>query len=467
MSSVLDQEELKANSLDELIVGGSTLAAIFHMSWPMLVQMLIISAASFADVYVAGKLGSETQAAIGICNQVWFLMVLLTVALSSGTMALISRFWGARDYESAIEAGRQSLIFGFIFGTLSTLAGLAVAKPLLAVTGASPAVQDLGWHFLQIDLLSQLPFTIVWTCHSMFRAIGNSRAPMLIWLAMATIIISLNFALCLGPFHLGINGIALSWCIAGCFGVALNFLLLRRSDLKAALNVGPSIKEGFSPRTRDWIWRIMKVGIPTCIQDLAWVLGNFALFLIFAKTQFPTACLSAWTIGFRLEEMICTLPLHALGASIGTIVGQNLGAKKPDRAQRTGWQAMAIGLLIEAPTAACMFIFAEPIARLMTSDPQVLTYTAGYLRIVGLSEPLVACWIVLFGALTGAGYTKWPMWIGIIGLTCVRLPLAFLLADTYHMGASGIWLAIAISSSLIGLMAIQRFHSGVWKSQQV
>jgi putative MATE family efflux protein len=463
----LDQKELKAQSLDELIVGGSTLAAIYHMSWPMLVQMLIISAASFADVYVAGKLGSETQAAIGICNQVWFLMVLLTVALSSGTMALISRFWGARDYDSAIEAGRQSLIFAFIFGTASTIAGLILAKPLLAITGTSATVQNLGWHFLQIDLLSQLPFTMVWTCHSMFRAIGNSRAPMLIWLAMAVIIISLDVGLCLGPIHLGINGIAISWCVAGCVGVGLNLFLLKSSDLKQSLIIGPALKEGLSPRTREWIWRIMKVGLPTCVQDLAWVLGNFMLFLIFATTKYPTACQAAWTIGFRLEEMICTLPLHALGASIGTIVGQNLGAKKPDRAERTGWQAMVIGLVIEVPTAAVMFIFAEPIARLMTSDPMVLSSTADYLRIVGLSEPLVACWIVLFGALTGAGYTKWPMWIGIVGLTCIRLPLAYVLATNYHMGANGIWLAIAVSSSLIGLMAIQRFHSGVWKSQQV
>ena len=173
MSSVLDQKELKAKSLDELIVSGSTLAAIYHMSWPMLVQMLIISAASFVDVYVAGKLGSETQAAIGICNQVWFLMILMTIALSSGTMALVSRFWGAQDYENAIEAGRQSLIFAFIFGVLSTILGLLVAKPLLSITGASATVQDLSWRFLQVDLFSQLPFTMVWTCHSMFRAIGK------------------------------------------------------------------------------------------------------------------------------------------------------------------------------------------------------------------------------------------------------------------------------------------------------
>jgi Na+-driven multidrug efflux pump len=164
------------------------------MSWPMMVQMLVISSASFVDIWVAGKLGSEVQAALGICNQIWFLMLLMTVALSSGTMALISRFWGARDYKQAVEAGRQSLIFCIIFGVLSTLAGWAMAKPLLAMAGASPHVQDLGWQYLSIDLLSQLPFTVVWTAHSMFRAIGNSRVPLLNWFFMAVVIIGLDFS---------------------------------------------------------------------------------------------------------------------------------------------------------------------------------------------------------------------------------------------------------------------------------
>ncbi|MBI5172022.1 MAG: hypothetical protein HY986_03995, partial [Candidatus Melainabacteria bacterium] len=136
MSSLIDEKEQKL-SVDEIIVSGSTLAAIWHMSWPMLVQMLIVSAASFADVWVAGKLGSDTQAAIGICNQIWFLMLLMTVALSSGSMALISRFWGARDYEQAEEAGRQSMLFAIVFGVLSTGAGLLAARPLLMLSGAS------------------------------------------------------------------------------------------------------------------------------------------------------------------------------------------------------------------------------------------------------------------------------------------------------------------------------------------
>lgn len=465
MSSLVDEKEPKTG-VDDIIVTGSTWAAIWHMSWPMIVQMLIVSAASFVDVWVAGKLGSDVQAAIGICNQIWFLMLLMTVALSSGTMALVSRFWGARDYPSAIEAGRQSLICGTIFGVVSTIAGLLAAKPLLAMSGAHNSVQELGWQFLSVDLLSQLPFTIVWTAHSVFRAIGNSRVPMLNWLFMAGVIISVEIYLCLFC-KIGIAGIGWAWTAGGILGTILNIILLSKSDLAKSLDLMPALKNGFSQENRDWIWRILKVGIPTCIQDLAWVLGNFALFAIFALTKDKTTCEAAWTIGFRLEEIICTLPLHAIGCSVGTIVGQNLGALQPERAERTGWQATFAGILVELPTAALLFLMAEPIARAMSSDERVIATTAQYFKIVGISEPLVACWIILFGALTGAGYTKWPMWIGIVCLTAVRLPLAYYLSTQMNMGASGIWIAIAVSSSMIGVLAIQRFHSGVWKSQKV
>lgn len=159
MSSVTNEKESTGKPIDDLIVSGSTWRAIWHMSWPMMVQMFIISGASFVDVRVASELGSPTQAAIGICNQIWFLMLIMTVALSSGTMALVSRFWGARDYVSAIEAGRQSLIFGTIFGVVSTILGLIAAKPLLMASGADAIVQAQGWQYLSVDLMSQLPFT--------------------------------------------------------------------------------------------------------------------------------------------------------------------------------------------------------------------------------------------------------------------------------------------------------------------
>src|SRR5690606_38776688 len=124
-----DIETKSVTELDDVIVNGSTWAAIWYMSWPLLLQMSSVSLASFCDVWVAGRLGSEVQAAIGICGQIWFFMIIATVALSAGTTALVSRFWGARDLDMAVVAARYSMQFGLIFGVCSAIVGLAIARP--------------------------------------------------------------------------------------------------------------------------------------------------------------------------------------------------------------------------------------------------------------------------------------------------------------------------------------------------
>jgi Na+-driven multidrug efflux pump len=153
--------------------------------------------------------------------------------------------------------------------------------------------------------------------------------------------------------------------------------------------------------------------------------------------------------------------------AIATIVGQNLGAKQPDRAERAGWQVAAVGAGFNLLCGVLMFCFAEPIARIMSTDETVVQHTASYLRIIGICEPFVAAWITLFGAMQGAGYTNWPMWMSCFFLTAVRLPLAYYLTVTLQWGPSGTWTAMSSTAMVIGLIAIWRFKTGVWKTQKV
>jgi len=450
--------------IDDVILSGSTWAAIWHMTWPLLLQMSSISVASFCDVWVAGKLGSQVQAAIGICGQVWFFMMLMTVALSVGTTAIVSRHWGARDIDTARLAARQSVIFAVLFGSSSAIAGLIIARWLLGVLGASPEVQELGWQYLRVDLLSQLPFTIIWVCHSIWRAIGNSRTPMMNWLMMVCVIIILDFTLCLNPLHLGVSGIAWAWVAASCLGVISNVILLRQTELADCVRLRALIKEGVS---KEWLLKIFTIGIPACITDLAWVGGCFALFLIFARTSNPTACQASWAIGFRLEEVVSCLPVYALAAAVSPIVGQNLGAKQADRAERAGWQVTLVGVLFTSVVAFLLFFGAEWLARLMSSDEKVVEFSKQYFQVVGLSQPFVALWLILFGAMQGAGYTAWPMWAGVLSMTLLRLPLAWILTTMYFDGPMGCWIGLAITSVILGLVATWRYKTGVWKLQKV
>ena len=260
MVAAQDLDDIQVHT--NVIVHGSTWAAIWHIM-TSLVQMFTIAIASFADIWVAGKLGSEVQAAIGIGGQVWYLMILMAVALCAGATAIVSRYWGARDIDGAVEAARQSLVFGFAFGVVSILFGLLIARPLFHFLGASPKVEQLGWDYLKFDLLSQLPFTLLWVTNSIFRAKGNARVPMLVWGLITAMTITLDFALCLGPFHLGISGIGLSWDIAAIVGSSLALFILSKSEIRACVDPRIIVKTGLK---KEWIMRLLKIGAPTWIK---------------------------------------------------------------------------------------------------------------------------------------------------------------------------------------------------------
>jgi putative MATE family efflux protein len=217
----------------------------------------------------------------------------------------------------------------------------------------------------------------------------------------------------------------------------------------------------------EWFTRLMKIGIPACVQDLSWVGGNFVLFYVLAHVAKPTAAQASWAVGMRIEEMIGGFPIYALSMAVATIVGQNLGAKQPERAELAGWQVTAVGAGLNTVIALILFFGADPIAHLMSKDPQVIEYSVQYLQIVGLSQPFVAIWLILMGGMNGAGYTKWPMWITVACLTFFRLPLAWYLTVNQGMGPMGTWIAISLSSIIVGSLFIWRFKTGAWKYQKV
>lgn len=464
----LNLEINQNNEKDAVITQGSTWAAIWHLAWPLMGQMSVIALASFCDVYVAGKMGSDVQAAIGICGQIWFLMMLVTVALSVGTNALVSRYWGAKDMDMAVKAARQAMTFGFVFGGVSAACGLLAARPLLVLLGASSEVQKLGWDFISVDLLSQIPFTVVWVAHSIWRSKGNARVPMVNWIIMALIVVSLDFALCIHPFQIGISGIGWSWVVAAVVGTIINVVLLKKTEMRECVNFKLMVKEGLS---KDFMWRLLKIGIPACINDLVWIGSCCTFFLIFAQTKNPTACQASWAVGFRLEEIVSSLPLHAFSMAVATIVGQNLGAKQPQRAQRAGWQVAALGAGYTSLMAVILICFGAEIAKHMSKDTLVLKYVKDYLQIVGVAQPFVALWMILYGAMQGAGYTIFPMWMSVLCLLLLRLPLAYYLTKTYFYGVEdgpiGCWISVAISAAIIGLLACWMFISGKWKTHKV
>lgn len=241
-------------------------------------------------------------------------------------------------------------------------------------------------------------------------------------------------------------------------------IALRKSELGAALAFDRDHRLNFDLA---WFWRIMRIGFPVCLQDLAWVSGNFLLFAIFALCPDPTSLEGAWAIGLRVEDVLAGMPIYAISMGAATIIGQCLGAGKPQRAEKVGWHATLYGASLMLLVGGFMFAFSRPLAFSMSDSASSATAAASYLSIVGLSQPFQLTWVALFGCMEGAGYTRVPMLASFVFLVLVRVPLAYFLTIEAKMGAEGTWLAIALTSALGAIIGILLFRRGTWKLNRV
>lgn len=462
-ASEAEHSEFSQEEID-LLVEGPIWKAIASMSIPMVLNALAISAATFADAFVAGKLGADDLAAVGIGGQVWFGMIIMAIAIATGANAFVSRCWGAKDYVQAKEAARQSLFSAVIFGVVSALIGVCCTDVFLHLLGASEKVAALGTSYLKIQFLAQVPLTLLWVCHSIFRASGDATKPTIIMAMVTALVVILDFGLCLFPFHMGITGIGLAWLIASSVGCLLMLIAFKKSKFADCVEISASRPFNFS---LFWMKRIMAIGLPACLQDLWWVCSNFGLFLIFSQTKNPTDYQAAWAVGLRVEDVLAGLPIFAMSMGVATVIGQNLGAGKLDRAVKVGWHAVLYGFVLMATVGAIMFFAADPIAGMMTADPNVRLYSREYLQILGISEPITVIWLVLFGAMEGAGYTKVPMFFSIFCLLFVRVPLAYVLTLPMGMGAAGAWTAIALTSVVAAILAVFLYKRGTWMHHKI
>ena len=445
------------------IVNGPLWRAIWHLTWPILISMCAFAIGTFVDTWVAGRLSTDAQAAMGIGWQIRYFMMTLTMALEVGATALVSRYHGAGDKINAIQAARQSLIWGSIFGIVSVAVGLPTCRLLLKLLGASINVVDQGWEYLKFGLVANIPATLLWTTQSIHRSVGNTKVSMFANIMVTIIITLFDLVFCIYPLKLGIGGIGLSWIIATSIVFIWNIIQLGKSEIGECLKIAVSFDWRVSYQ---WFLRIMTIGLPGCIQEIALIVGSFGLFSILAHTNNPAVSQAAWGIGWRLEELAVFSPLFALNVAIAIIVGQNLGAKQTERAVQATWQMVWAGIILNTIMAVILYLFASPIAHIMSNDAEIAKATMDYFYWIAWTEPFSA-WCIFSGAMQGAAYTKWPMIITVFSFFIARLSLAWYLTVVIGMGANGTWLAMALTSVMATILMALIFNFGKWKHQTV
>lgn len=445
------------------VIRGTLTTTIWQISWPMMLIMIFNFAVGFTDIYVAGLISSEVQAAVGFVSQLYFLLIIIANAISTGSTALIARNIGAEDLPRAIRNAKQSLIFGLFCALALTITGLIFYREIIATAGFPSTIRPTAEHFLRIFACALGPNYLLIISNGIFRASGEVKKPLLTMFIVSVINAIGDFVLVFGLFsfpRMGYAGIAVATALSAWVGMAINLCLFLSHRWKHLYRRPWTIV----PAT---VKQIIALGWPAALLQIAWNAGSIVLYNILARLgEASIGALAAITNGLRIEAIIF-LPAFALNMAASVLVGQNLGAGNATRAAQLGWRTALLGVALLSMLASVIFIWAEQCAALLTHDSSVRAETSRYLKINMLSEPFMALSLILGGGLQGAGDTKGTMMIIITGMWVVRIPLAFFLAFTMGYGARGVWIAMLVSMIIQGTLMALRFYRGDWKTIQL
>lgn len=465
MEDVIDPRPPRRNPASEIITSGGIWKAVWFVAWPTAVNTLILSAYNVINRLFVGRLpnAEEALAAVGVGGAALMVQFALTFGISVGASALVARFVGAEQYEDADRATGQSLGLAAAVGVISAAPLILFARPIVEGIGALGPVAVLATDYTVIIAWFSLPLFLYFIAQAALRSAGDVRSPLYAGAATVAVNTVLDWILIfgVGPFPmLGVRGAAIATGASRVVGLAVSLEFLRRSVLRGSLR-------RMRPKY-DWYARILRIGWPAVLQNLVWTVANvgFLRILGFLPAGEATPAIAALTVGIAIES-VAFMPGIAYSTAATPLVGQNLGARKPDRAAHAAWVATGQAVFIMSSIAVLFFLAPKWLATMFTTERSVVPMIVSYLRINAVSEPFLALGMVLRGALQGAGETRIPFWLTVLSLLVIRMPLAWWLAVPVGLGAAGAWIAMCASTILSGLLVTAYFVTGRWREVKV
>ncbi len=448
------------------ITHGSLRRGLWKVSWPVLLTASCLSVVDLVHVQCAGTLSTGSQAIIGVCDQIMLVCAIVITSLSTAGTALISKAYGARSTKMVAVMNWQMLALLGTAATVMSVLILALSKSLLStfsgcVSNCNATIHD-GESYLGVVAFFLIPFAVVSAINATFIGTGNARVQLITLSLMTIVDVSLCYFLVIKDWPvsgMGITGIAAA-SITG-YGVAAIAAGLAwwKSDIRGKCKSENTEKNPSAPFVRP----LLVAGIPTALQEIAWCSSTFVLFWILSLLSEPSEAVAAWTVGQRLEAF-ALLPLSAMSMSVLVAVGQNLGSSRVERAWKsvTVVTAIAVALLVIAGVA--LFSLAEPLARGATTDETTRKILVCYLRLAAFGLPFAALETILSAALQAMNDTRVPMVFSFISNWIFGLGLTYLLAITFGNGSNGAWLAMVLTTGVLGILVAARFVTrGEWR----
>lgn len=442
------------------------ISAVLALSWPAIVQQLMLTLVQYIDTAMVGSLGPNATASVGVVSSsVWLFNGLLGAA-ATGFAVQVAQHIGARETERARSVVRESMLFSLLFGVFMGSAAAALSFPLPGLLGAEEAIRpDASAYFLIVGC--SMPFLMaINLMSSLLRCMGDTRTPMLFNITLNIFNTIFNFLLIYEPREasvfglrvflpgagLGVPGAALGSALASLL-VALLFL---RRFLSRDFPLRISLRDRFR-FTRDCLSAMIRIAIPQAMAHTASCGAQIAVTVIVAGLGTQAVAANSLAV---TAEALCYQPGYGVSTAATTLVGQSIGAGRRDLAVRFARVSTLLGMAIMTGTGLLMFLFAEPLIGMFTPDADVMRLGASVLRIEAFTEPLFAASIVASGAFSGAGDTKWSFAANLLSMWGIRLPIALLLIGS--LGLTGMWIAMACELSIKGLVFLWRLRSKKW-----
>jgi putative MATE family efflux protein len=440
---------------------GPIVGNLLHLSWPMVVMETLYVVSQIVDMIWVGRLGSASVAGVGIANIILLLIMSMDFGLIVGVRAMISRYVGGHDMKKATHVAGQAFVLATIWGAFLTVTGVFLAEPMMSVFGVAPEVVREGGAYLRVMFGGWISLEILVMGLYVLQSTGDTMTPMLVELVIRILHVILCPFVVMGYWgfpQMGVAGAAFSNVVSQILGAILCLWFLLKGHTRMRLAVRDF---SFSPRTA---MNILKIGIPALVMQLQRSLGGSALtwFVI----PFGTVAVAAHSLALRVD-MFLFMPSMGLGSGAGVLVGQNLGAHQPERAERGAWMAVGIVQVFLLACSFAVFFWADAVMGMFTSDADLVRLGALFLRIGTASYVVLAPATVLQSCIAGAGDTVPNMIISIGMIWCIQLPLAYLLSHIGGLGVFGVRWAIVATTVAGAIAYVAYFRMGRWKAKKI